>query len=226
MKIQECKRIVILGPPGVGKGTQAKLLVQALAIKHIASGELFRQNQTRGTDLGIKAQAYIGSGNLVPDELTIGMVLEEVLSESSKDGFILDGFPRNMTQVESLHQALESMETKIDCAVLLTVPRDELLTRLTGRRLCPKCQANYHLISTPPRKCGFCNYCDSPLYQRDDDMPVAVNTRLEVYYAETSPIVNYYASSSCLIQIDGVGTVSQVANRISHSQWSKVRRYG
>jgi len=207
----------MLGPPGVGKGTQAKILVEALQIKHIASGELFRRNQTCGTDLGIKAQAYIGSGNLVPDEITIGMVLEEVLSESSKDGFVLDGFPRNMVQVQSLHQALQFMETDIDSAILLTVPREELLKRLTGRRLCPKCQANYHLTSTPPGRSGLCDYCDSVLYQREDDMPVAVNTRLEVYYSETEPIINYYASSGCLKQIDGVGTVSEIENRISHS---------
>ena len=207
----------MLGPPGVGKGTQAKMLLQAMGLKHIASGELFRRNQTRGTDLGVKAQGYISLGNLVPDEITIAMVLEEVLSEPSKDGFILDGFPRNMVQVESLHQALKDMETNIDCAVLLAVPRDELLKRLTGRRLCTKCQANYHLMSSPPGRSGLCNHCDSPLYQREDDMSIAVNTRLEVYYSETSPIIDYYESLGCLRQIDGVGAVGEVAYRVSNS---------
>tara|TARA_B100001750_G_scaffold175822_1_gene144024 strand:- start:1198 stop:1848 length:651 start_codon:yes stop_codon:yes gene_type:complete len=213
--MQECKRIVMLGPPGVGKGTQAKMLVQALGLKHIASGELFRRNQTRGTALGVKAQGYISFGNLVPDEITIAMVLQEVLSDSSKDGFILDGFPRNMIQVESLHKALQAIGTNIDCAVLLTVPREELLKRLTGRRLCTKCQANYHLLSSPPVRKDICNHCDSPLYQREDDMSIAVNTRLEVYYSETAPIIDYYEALGCLKKIDGIGAVGEVARRIS-----------
>lgn len=214
--IQECKRIVMLGPPGVGKGTQAKMLVQALGLKHIASGELFRRNQTRGTALGVKAQSYISLGNLVPDEITIAMVLEEVLSESSKEGFILDGFPRNMVQVQSLYDALHAIGANIDCAVLLTVPREELLKRLTGRRLCTKCQANYHLLSSPPVRNEICNHCDSPLYQREDDMSIAVNTRLEVYYSETAPIIDYYESLGCLKRIDGIGAVGEVADRISN----------
>lgn len=208
------KRIVMLGPPGAGKGTQAKLLSQDLGLKHIASGDLFRHHLSQATPLGLQAQEYMDRGYLVPDEITITMVLEEALGPCNNGGFIMDGFPRNLRQAENLDEALNEQDLEIDEVLLVVVPKEELVRRLTGRWLCSQCQASYHLAAAPPKVEGVCDVCEGQLYQRDDDRPEAVNTRLEVYYSQTEPLAKYYLCREKLREIKGVGSVEEVRQRL------------
>ena len=213
------KRLILLGPPGAGKGTQAKLLAEHLGVPHIASGDLFRSHQHKGTPLGLKVTEYVRHGLLVPDEITVAMVLEEVIPLVGlvKNGFLLDGFPRNLAQAKALEEALASRGALIDLAVLIKVPQEELVTRLSGRLVCRSCQALYHRQTAPPKVADQCDQCGGELYQRPDDRPEAVKTRIQVYEEETAPTVEHYRRSGSLVEVDGTGTVSDVERRLHQS---------
>lgn len=210
-------RAVLLGPPGAGKGTQAKLLAQRLNIPHIASGDLFRTHQERGTPLGLKAREYMERGVLVPDEITIAMVLEHILSLDRDEGFILDGFPRNLNQAEALDRALRERGRELDRVLYIRVSEGELVRRLSGRLVCRRCQTPYHLESSPPRNPGRCDVCGGELYQREDDTPEAVRRRIQVYQTETAPLVEYYRRAGKLVEVEGEGPLEEVNRRLLES---------
>ncbi|NQT31356.1 MAG: adenylate kinase [Deltaproteobacteria bacterium] len=206
--------IIFLGAPGAGKGTQAGELARELGLEHIATGDLFRQALERGTDLGLKAKSYMEKGVLVPSQITIGMVLERLSAPDCTKGAILDGFPRNLEQAEALDKALREQGKAIDNVVYIKVSEEELLKRLSGRWICRRCQAPCHATDSPPRVWGKCDKCGGELYQRPDDNEVSVKKRLEVYLAETAPLIDYYTQGSKLIEIAGEGGVAEVAKRI------------
>ena len=207
-------RLILLGPPGAGKGTQAVGLAERLGVPHIASGDLFRHHQQNGTPLGLKVREYINQGMLVPDEITIAMVLEQVLLPESQRGFILDGFPRNLAQAKALDDALAVKGVWIDRVSFIKVPVEELIKRLEGRRVCRKCQAPYHLETAPPKKPDKCDLCGGEIYQREDDTLDAVAVRLKVYQEETEPLVDYYNRAGRLVEVNGLGTVEEVGTRL------------
>lgn len=206
--------IIFLGAPGAGKGTQAAAVAQQLNLVHIASGDLFRQALEQGTKLGIRAKSYMEKGVLVPDEITIQMVLERMAAPDCETGVILDGFPRNLAQAEALDKALIQQSKAIDKAVYIKVSEEELLKRLSGRWICRHCQMVYNIIDSPPEVRGKCDRCGGELYQRPDDSAQTVKKRLEVYFAETAPLIDYYARKGKLLQIDGEGSVEEVTRRI------------
>lgn len=206
--------IIFLGAPGAGKGTQAAAVAQQLNLVHIASGDLFRQALEQGTKLGIRAKSYMEKGVLVPDEITIQMVLERMAAPDCETGVILDGFPRNLAQAEALDKALIQQSKAIDKAVYIKVSEEELLKRLSGRWICRHCQMVYNIIDSPPEVRGKCDRCGGELYQRPDDSAQTVKKRLEVYFAETAPLIDYYARKGKLLQIDGEGSVDEVTRRI------------
>ena len=203
-------RAILLGAPGSGKGTQAERLSQATGLVHIASGDLFRQAEKEGTELGKLAKSYMEKGLLVPDEVTIGMILERI-AESSQ-GFILDGFPRNMEQAKALDKALA--EEAIDKAICIKVPQEELLRRLSERWICRQCETPYNLVSSPPKVAGKCDLCGDELYQRPDDNKETVQKRLEVYFAQTTPLISYYQQRGKLVEIDGEKTIEEVSKEL------------
>ncbi len=207
--------IILLGAPGAGKGTQAAAVARNLNLVHIASGDLFRQALEQGTELGIQAKAYMEKGELVPDEITTQMVLERMSASDCKTGVILDGFPRNLKQAEALDKALAQLAKAIDEVVYIKVPEEELLKRLSGRLICRNCQAPYHAVDSPPDVPGRCDKCGGELYQRTDDTTQIVKKRLEVYFAETAPLIDYYAREDKLLEIDGEGSVDEVTRRIA-----------
>ena len=202
-------RIIILGPPGAGKGTQAAFLSRKLGLAHIASGDLFRQAQERGTELGTMAKSYMEKGLLVPDEVVIKMVLERIAAPDCSQGFILDGFPRTLEQARALDQSLAG--DGIDKVLYVEASDEELIRRLSGRWLCRNCQAPYHTITNPPRSPGRCNVCGGELYQRPDDTEETVRKRIEVYMAETRPLIDYYAKVGKLIEVDGGQDIDAVS---------------
>ena len=206
--------IILLGAPGAGKGTQASVVAQKLNLVHIASGDLFRQALEQGTELGIQAKSYMERGTLVPDEITTQMILERMSAPDCENGVILDGFPRNLRQAEALDKALVQLAKAIDKVVYIKVSEEELLKRLTGRWICRNCQAPYHTVDSPPRVQGKCDKCGGELYQRPDDTAQTIKKRLEVYFAETAPLIDYYARRGKLLEIDGVGSVDEVTHRI------------
>jgi adenylate kinase len=206
--------IVLLGAPGAGKGTQAALLSQKLHLAHIASGDLFRQALGKGTPLGLQAKAYMEKGQLVPNEITIKMVLERITAPDCKQGIMLDGFPRNVEQAKALDEALAKQNKKIDKTVYIKVSESELLKRLTGRWICRKCQAPYHEVSSPPKVAGKCDKCEGELYQRADDNTETIKKRLEVFFAETAPLIEYYSKVGKLLEVQGEGTMEEISNRI------------
>ena len=206
--------IIFLGAPGAGKGTQAGELARELGLEHIATGDLFRQALERGTALGLKAKSYMEKGVLVPSQITIGMVLERLSETDCSGGAILDGFPRNLEQAEALDKALREQGKAIDNVVYIKVSEEELLKRLSGRWICRRCQAPCHATDSPPRVWGKCDKCGGELYQRPDDNELSVKKRLEVYLAETAPLIDYYTQGSKLIEIAGEGGVAEVAKRI------------
>lgn len=206
--------IVLLGAPGAGKGTQADVLTQKLKLAHIASGDLFRKALSEGTELGLQAKAYMEKGQLVPNEITIRMVLERIKAPDCKDGIILDGFPRNVEQAKALDEALKNQKKAIDKAVYIKVSQEELLKRLTGRWICRKCQTPYHEVSNPPKNAGVCDKCGGELYQRADDNTETIKKRLQVFFAETAPLIDYYSKGSKLLEVQGEGTVEEISNRI------------
>lgn len=208
-------RLVLFGPPGAGKGTQAQLLTDRLKISHISSGDLFRHHLRAGTPLGLKAADYMNQGVLVPDELTIDIALEKVMSLKAEDGFILDGFPRNRLQAGALEQALQTKARDLDKVVYIDVPEEELLRRLEGRYVCRQCQAPHSL---PAHKAAnqelTCERCGGELYQRDDDRSEAVQKRIEVYKSETVPVLEFYRERGILADIPGVDTVEQINRKV------------
>jgi adenylate kinase len=213
--------IVLLGAPGAGKGTQAAVLSQKLKLAHIASGDLFRQALEKGTELGRQAKTYMEKGQLVPNEITIKMVLERITSPDCAGGIILDGFPRNVEQAKALDEALKLQKKAMDNAVYIKVSEAELLTRLTGRWICRKCQTPYHEVSSPPKVKGVCDKCKGELYQRADDNTETIKKRLEVFFAETAPLADYYAKTGKLLEVDGEGSMEEISNRIINTLKTK-----
>ncbi len=206
--------IVFLGAPGAGKGTQAAKVAEELKLAHVATGDLFRQAQQQESDLAAQARSYMEKGILVPDDITIKMVLEHISAPEYESGVIFDGFPRNLKQAEALDKALVQRGKAVDKVVYIKVSEGELLKRLSGRWICRQCQAPYHAVSSPPRVPGKCDRCGGELYQRPDDTEETVRKRLQVYFAETSPLINYYARAGKLLELDGEGSVDKVEKRI------------
>ena len=206
--------IIFLGAPGVGKGTQAAIAAQELNLVHIASGDLFRQAAEQETELGMQAKSYMEKGMLVPDEITIRMVLERLSAPDYESGAILDGFPRNLNQAEALDTALAQQAKAIDKVVYIKVGDEELLRRLSGRWICPSCQTPYHTTNSPPKVEGRCDRCGSELQKRPDDTADTIKKRLEVYFAQTAPLIDYYRRAGKLLEVDGEGSVDEVGKRV------------
>ncbi len=206
--------IVFLGAPGAGKGTQAASVARRLKLDYIATGDLFRQALERGTELGLKAKSYMEKGVLVPDQITIDMVLERLSAPDSGGEAVFDGFPRNLKQAEALDEALARQGKSIDKVVYIKVSEAEVLKRLSGRRVCRVCQAPYHLTDSPPKVEGRCDQCGGELYQRPDDTEESIKKRLEVYSNETAPLIDYYRRDGKLLEIAGEGGVKVVGERI------------
>jgi adenylate kinase len=207
-------RIVLVGPPGAGKGTQAAFLAKNLAIPHISTGDLFRANISQQTELGKLAKSYMDAGNLVPDEVTIGMAKDRMEQSDAAGGFLLDGFPRNVSQAEALDEMLKDEGMKLDAVLDLEVPEDEVVKRIAGRRVCRKDSSHvFHVTYTPPKTAGVCDTCGGELYQRDDDSEETVRTRLEVYHTQTEPIIDYYKAQGLVVTISALGKVEDVTGR-------------
>ena len=207
-------RIVLFGAPGAGKGTQAKLLTEQLGVSHIGSGDLFRHNLQNETPLGLRAAEYVNQGLLVPDEVTIDMILERVLSLQKEEGFILDGFPRNHNQAVALEEALERRSRKLDKVVFINVPEPELVRRLGQRYSCRQCQAPQTVVENKTSADQRCRHCGGELYQRADDEPEPVRRRVRVYQAETLPLLDFYRERGLLVDIPGMDTVVEVNKRV------------
>jgi adenylate kinase len=204
------KYIILLGAPGAGKGTQAAMLTEALAVPHVASGDLFRSALQKETPLGLEAKKYMDQGLLVPDEVTIAMVRERLALPDCEEGVILDGFPRTLEQAKALDAALAEEGRAIDKVLYIKVPNEELVARLSGRWICRDCQAVYHTIANPPQQAGRCDACGGELYQRSDDKPETVRRRLEVYFEQTMPLIEYYTESGVLTEVNGDQSISKV----------------
>ena len=203
-------KLVLLGPPGAGKGTQAARLEEFYDIPHISTGDIFRKAIKEETELGQKAKQYLDQGKLVPDEVTNGIVKERLAQSDCEDGFILDGFPRTVNQAEALSQILNDLDYELDAAVNITVSDDEVVKRLSGRRICDDCGATYHVDFNPPQEEGVCDQCGGELYQRDDDTPDTIKERLEVYYDKTAAVVDYYKDKDRLVTINGEQGLDEV----------------
>ncbi len=206
-------RIVLVGPPGAGKGTQAQFIASHLAIPKISTGDIFRSNVSQGTALGRQAKEYMNRGDLVPDEVTIAMVRDRLSEEDAQPGFLLDGFPRNVPQAETLKKQLMDWDTRLTVVLELVVDEDEVVRRLSGRRTCRRCERVWHIMFDPPTRDGICDACGGELFQRDDDREQTVRHRLEVYKQQTAPLVSYYADEGVLIGIDATGPVEEVTER-------------
>jgi adenylate kinase len=206
-------RIVLVGPPGAGKGTQAQFIASHLAIPKISTGDIFRYNVSHGTALGRKAKDYMGRGDLVPDEVTIAMVRDRLSEDDSQEGFLLDGFPRNVPQAETLEKMLSEWETRLDIVLELVVDDDEVVRRLSGRRTCHQCGRVWHVLFDPPARDDTCDDDGSELFQRDDDREETIRHRLEVYQDQTAPLIAYYADQGILLGVDATGPVEEVTER-------------
>ncbi len=206
--------IIFLGAPGAGKGTQAAVVAQKLNLMHLATGDLFRQALGEGTKLGLKAKAYMEKGQLVPDEITIQMVLDRIAAPDAETGVILDGFPRNLEQAKALDKALAKKARAIDRVIYIKVAEEELLKRLSGRWICRNCQSPYHGVDSPPTVRGKCDRCVGELYQRPADTVATARKRLEVFSAETAPLIDYYTRAGKLAEIDGEGNIDEISRRI------------
>lgn len=208
-------KIIMLGAPGAGKGTQANKIADKYHIPHISTGDIFRANIKDGTKLGMKAREYMDQGLLVPDEVTIGMLLDRIKQDDCQKGYILDGFPRTIPQAETLTKALKDMGDEIGFAFDIDVPEENIINRMGGRRACLKCGATYHVTFAPPKKEGICDVCGSALVQRDDDKPETVQKRLTVYYEQTQPLIDYYKEQGVLYTLDGTEGMEKVFSEIT-----------
>ena len=206
-------RVVLVGPPGAGKGTQAQFIASHLSVPKISTGDIFRDNVSRGTELGRRAQDYMGRGDLVPDEVTIAMVTDRLQEDDAQAGFLLDGFPRNVPQAETLKKLLLGWDTRLDVVLELVVDDDEVVRRLSGRRTCRRCGRVWHSTFDPPAHPGVCDDCGGELFQRDDDREETIRHRLEVYQQQTAPLISYYADEGTLLGLDATGPVEEVTER-------------
>lgn len=204
--------LILLGPPGSGKGTQAERLCKQLDLPHVASGDLFRDHLKRETDLGKLARSYMDKGQLVPDDVTIAMVKERLSRSDCRGGTILDGFPRTRAQAEALDSILQELGQQLTGVLFMAVPDDVLIERLSGRRICRKCQAPYHVLFSPPREAQTCDLCAGELYQRDDDQPETIKARLDVYHKQTAPLIKFYKAANLLHEVDGNINIDQVTD--------------
>jgi adenylate kinase len=208
-------RLILLGPPGAGKGTQAASIVDKYDIPHISTGDIFRANIKGGTDLGKKAKSYIDRGELVPDEITVAIVEDRLAQDDTKAGFLLDGFPRTVEQAEALDKALERMNCSLDCVLNIQVDPSVLVERAVGRRICRACGATYHIAFNPSKAEGVCDKCDGELYQRADDNEETVSNRIQVYMNQTSPLIEYYTKQDILVSVDGQRDIDVVFEDIT-----------
>ena len=207
-------KIIMLGAPGAGKGTQAKQIADKYAIPHISTGDIFRANLKAGTELGKKAKEYMDQGLLVPDELTCDLVMDRISQDDCKNGFVLDGFPRTIPQAEALDAALSKINEKMDYAIDVDVPDENIVNRMSGRRACLNCGATYHIVSIPTKVEGICDRCGSQVVLRDDDQPETVKKRLDVYHEQTQPLIDYYKKQDILRTVDGTQPMEQVFGAI------------
>jgi adenylate kinase len=206
--------LIIFGPPGAGKGTQAAQISAKHGIPHISTGDILRASVKEGTELGRLAKSYMDKGELVPDSVVIGIIKDRIAKPDSRGGFLLDGFPRTIPQAEALDKMLDNECLRIDSVISIEVDDEEIVKRISGRRVCEKCGAMYHIIYDPPTNMGYCNKCGGALYTRDDDSEDVVRTRLRVYRRQTEPLKEYYKKSGVLKKVDGVGTIEDVFERI------------
>ena len=202
--------IILMGLPGAGKGTQASKIIKKYPIPHISTGDMFRLAIKNGTELGKKAKSFMDAGELVPDEVTIGIVKERLTQSDAKEGFLLDGFPRTVEQAEALNSIMEELGTKIDRTIFVEVTEEELMNRLTGRRICEICGTTYHLVFNPPKQEGVCDLDGGKLYQREDDNPETVANRLEVNINQTTPMLDFYENQGVLVKVDGSQDIDEV----------------
>ena len=207
-------KIIMLGAPGAGKGTQAKKIAAKYQIPHISTGDIFRANIKNGTELGMKAKAFMDAGGLVPDEITIGMLLDRIQEADCAKGCVLDGFPRTIPQAESLTKALKDMGESIDYAVNVDVPDESIIRRMSGRRACLACGSMYHIVYNVPKTEGVCDVCGQQLVLRDDDKPETVKKRLDVYHEQTQPLIDYYKKTGVLAEVDGTMDMEEVFQAI------------
>lgn len=207
-------KIVLLGPPGAGKGTQAKSISNRYSIPHISTGDIFRSNISENTPLGVEAKKYMDNGQLVPDEVTINMVKDRLQQDDCKNGYLLDGFPRTVHQAEALQAFLETRDEQLDTALLIEVPMNFILERMTGRRVCPSCGASYHIKFNPTKNDGKCDVCGSDIIQRKDDTEETVKERLDVYERQTQPLIDFYKERNMLSVVDGTKAINEVFESI------------
>ena len=203
-------KIIMLGAPGAGKGTQAKMIAEKYSIPHVSTGDIFRANIKNETPLGMEAKKYMDEGKLVPDELTVQILLDRVAKEDCANGYVLDGFPRTIPQAEVLNDALEKMGDKIDYAIDVAVPDENIVNRMSGRRACVTCGATYHIVHIPPKVENVCDKCGSNLILRDDDKPETVLNRLKIYHEQTQPLIEYYTAKGVLKTVDGTKDMKDV----------------
>lgn len=207
-------RVILFGPPGAGKGTQAKEAGTRLSVPHVSSGDIFRGEMASGSQLGEKLKAFVNHGKLVPDELTTEIVVNRLGRDDCGNGYLLDGFPRTLPQAESLDRELERLEQAMDAVVYLDLAAERIMQRMAGRRVCPKCGASYHLVTLKPKADGVCDRCGAGLVQRDDDRPETVKDRLDVYARSTAPLIEYYEAKGLLKRVDADGTPEEVRSRV------------
>lgn len=208
-------KIIMLGAPGAGKGTQAKMIAEKYGLPHISTGDIFRANIKNGTELGKEAKEYMDKGLLVPDELTVRLLLDRVAQDDCKNGYVLDGFPRTIPQAEVLDEKLSELGEKVDYAINVDVPDENIVNRMSGRRACLNCGATYHIVSIPPKKEGICDVCASALVLRDDDRPETVQNRLKVYHEQTQPLIDFYEKKGVLRSVDGTLPMEEVFTAIT-----------
>ena len=208
-------KIIMLGAPGAGKGTQAKMIAEKYGLPHISTGDIFRANIKNGTELGKEAKEYMDKGLLVPDELTVRLLLDRVAQDDCKNGYVLDGFPRTIPQAEVLDEKLSELGEKVDYAINVDIPDENIVNRMSGRRACLNCGATYHIVSIPPKKEGICDVCASALVLRDDDRPETVQNRLKVYHEQTQPLIDFYEKKGVLRSVDGTFPMEEVFTAIT-----------
>ena len=207
-------KIIMLGAPGAGKGTQAKMIAEKYGIPHVSTGDIFRANIKNGTELGMEAKKYMDQGQLVPDELTVKILLDRVAQDDCKNGYVLDGFPRTIPQAEVLDKALTELGDAIDFTIDVNVPDENIVKRMSGRRACLSCGTTYHIEHIPPKKEGICDKCGQELVLRDDDKPETVSKRLKVYHEQTQPLIDYYTKQGVLKTVDGTAALDKVFQAI------------